>query len=81
MDEKFRFEYVVAGYIFDLALSKRKVLIEFDGLYHEDATIKNSDRKKSKEAEKEGWRVVRIKTPSNEIINPKVLFRLLASFT
>ena len=66
------FEYRVGEYIFDLALPKQKLLVEFDSPYHRYESQKRKDRKKDKRAKRAGWRVHRIEVPLG-IIDPKCL--------
>ena len=78
--EHCRFEHPVGSYVFDLALLARKVLVEFDAAHHNNGKQQVEDQKKTSAATRRGWTVTRIRTPANEVINPSVLFKLLASF-
>lgn len=54
-----QFEYELEGYVFDLALTSDKILVEFDGPYHLGPRQLVRDRKKEKIAKKHGFRLVR----------------------
>lgn len=59
-----QFEYVIENSIYDLALIDKKILIEFDGPYHEWI----NDEVKNELAELYQWKLIRIETIANEII-------------
>jgi very-short-patch-repair endonuclease len=59
-----QFEYVIEKSIYDLALIDMKILIEFDGPYHQWL----NDELKNKLAESYGWKLVRIQTLANQEI-------------
>jgi len=65
-----KFELPVGKYVFDLALKidDRRILIEFDGAYHFDATIKQLDAKKERSAIRKGWEVHRVVQPKTNQI-------------
>lgn len=56
----YTFEYPLGSFIFDLALPDKKLLIEFDGVYHESSAIKAKDKLKSNFAVGQGWTVCRV---------------------
>ena len=60
-----QFEYAIENSIFDLAIIDKKILIEFDGPYHQWL---ESDSIKTKLAKDYGWELIRIETLANEII-------------
>lgn len=57
-----KFEYPLTPFIFDLALkfNGKKVLIEFDGRYHDSGPQENRDKQKNKVAKANGWLLLRI---------------------
>jgi len=57
-----QFEFVIENSIYDLALIDKKILIEFDGPYHQWL---DSDTQKSILAKSNGWNIVRIITEAN----------------
>lgn len=71
-----QFEYVIEKSIYDLALIDMKILIEFDGPYHQWL----DDELKTKLAELYEWKLIRIKTEANQEIpfdKIKYLFEVL----
>jgi very-short-patch-repair endonuclease len=79
--ETFEFEYVLPGgnYIYDLALLDKKIFVEFDSPYHKEAKSKERDIKKDIYAEKFGWKVIRIKTKFNTVIDKNVVNYIYAT--
>lgn len=77
--EEYQFEFALpeTRHIFDLALVARKVLVEFDGAYHASPQQAAADVEKTAVAEEAGWRVVRIATPVNQVIEASVLYPVL----
>jgi len=61
------------GSIFDLALLDRKMLIEFDGPYHDDGRQQDADAEKDGKAQSLGWAVKRVAVLQNAVIEPGVL--------
>ena len=61
------FEYRVGNVIFDLALTERKILVEFDGPYHRDRTQLVRDGEKDEVGRLHGWVVVRVTTDAGHI--------------
>lgn len=59
-----QFEYVIERSIYDLALIDMKILIEFDGPYHQWL----DDELKTKLAESYGWKLIRIQTEASQEI-------------
>lgn len=76
LGESFEFEFNISPYIFDLCLIDKKILIEFDGVYHSGKQL-NIDEAKQKLAEDKGWKVIRFRVPVNSIINPELLYSIL----
>jgi len=70
------FESIVGNYIFDLLLFDKKILIEFDGPYH-NGKQKVTDSKKTEEAENLGWKVFRIITNPNQIIPVESVMKII----
>jgi very-short-patch-repair endonuclease len=70
------FEYKLGRYVFDLALLDTKVLVEFDGPYHEGANQKKTDEKKEKAAERAGFAIVRRQVLPATVIDPRTITRL-----
>lgn len=61
------FEYRIGDVIFDLALTDRKLLVEFDGPYHRDRTQLVHDGAKDDVARLQGWCVLRVTTDTGDI--------------
>lgn len=61
--EPHEFEYPLPGtpLLFDLALLERKTLVEFDGPEHSGPKAAARDQSKDRQAEKHGWKVIRIR--------------------
>ena len=70
---KHTFEFPIQGTrcIYDLALPKFKILIEFDSKYHENEGIQKEDRLKEKIAVKHGYVLGRVKTGFNCVIGTR----------
>lgn len=79
LGEAYDFEHPLAGtsHIFDLALPDRKLLVEFDSKYHDSNFQRRRDKKKEAAATSHGWKIRRIRTPVNEVIDPSVLHPIL----
>lgn len=75
-NQSFEFEYVIGNYVFDLALPDKKILIEFDGIYHSSANQVQIDSKKDNIAISEGWRVIRAYTTSGKEIEIEAIRNL-----
>ena len=72
--QPFEIEYPVGEYVFDVALTHVKVLIEFDEPHHESSKQRDSDKQKHKAARAHGWRLKRIKhVEPSAIIPPRPL--------
>ena len=69
----YQFEYVIEKFIYDLALIDLKILIEFDGPYHEWLDDNNKDIL----ALSYNWKIIRIKTEPNTEIEIDKLVRIL----
>jgi very-short-patch-repair endonuclease len=76
LGENFEFEYSIPPYVFDLCLLDRKLFIEFDGAYHSGKQLL-IDAAKQKIAEKNGWKILRIKVSTNTIVDPEFLYKIL----
>lgn len=76
--EVYEFEYSIDGYVFDLILKSRKMLIEFDGIYHSGLDQKKVDTIKNSLALSRGYKIERIKVTNNSIIDPTVLHNFIA---
>jgi very-short-patch-repair endonuclease len=77
LDESYEFEFPVGHHIFDLALFAHKVLVEFDGTYHNDVNQRKADAKKTAYAKKRGWIVVRVATPPSTVIEASTVHTVL----
>lgn len=77
MEEVHEFEYSLKNAVYDLALIDRKILIEFDAKYHEGSKQAKRDREKDIMANKHGWDIIRISTPSNAVIDPELLYEIV----
>lgn len=63
------FEFLLEGFVFDLCLSKDKMLIEFDGNYHRDDYAQAEvDRQKDFVAMRNGFTIVRIPVDAGVVI-------------
>ena len=69
----FEFEYLLNTYVYDLAILKNKILIEFDGADHKylDETKKNLC------AQKYGFRLFRVKVKAGEVIPVESIYSIL----
>jgi very-short-patch-repair endonuclease len=76
---EFEFEYPLGKYIYDLALKDKMIFVEFDSIYHDAQFQKESDLEKQKQAEVNGWRLIRIRTAPNEIMSFKLIEHLFVS--
>ena len=61
------FEFPLGNYVFDLCLTSRKLLIEFDGPYHRTDMMRTLDAAKDAYATCCGFHVARVLTPINEV--------------
>jgi very-short-patch-repair endonuclease len=62
--------------VFDLALLDRKILVEFDGAYHDTRTQSKEDLRKDRVAQRRGWNVVRLRD-SGKKISSRILQKIL----
>lgn len=77
MEVSYLFEYPLEGRIFDLALLDKKILVEFDGLYHKSEEQVEIDQLKNKIASEQGWVIERIETEDAQIIPPNCIKHLI----
>jgi len=70
---EYEFEYELGGYVFDLALLDRGVLVEFDGPYHEGGAQAEVDEAKDEAAEAAGFIVVRRPVQPAVVISPTTI--------
>ena len=77
-NEPYQCEFRVGEFIFDLALIRRKVLVEFDGVEHSHGLRVENDAKKDAFAQSEGWTVVRIPVDANTVIEASSLYGILS---
>lgn len=70
---KFEFEFRLGKFLYDLALHDTRVLVEFDGYYHQDARQQHTDRLKEKAAQQAGYSVVRRTVVTAAVIDPVAL--------
>lgn len=66
-----RFEHAIGDHVFDLLLEDERILVEFDGPYHDDGLQREVDRKKMAAAEAAGYVVLRRRVPANHVIAAK----------
>jgi very-short-patch-repair endonuclease len=71
--EPFQFEYPIDDAIFDLALTRRKMLVEFDSDYHESSSQQERDLEKDETARTNGWTLERVRVARNMPIHPSVI--------
>lgn len=76
---RFKFEFEIGEYIFDLALLEKKVLVEFDGPEHRKPSGEALDAVRDEAAVQAGWRVARVPVPKRSVILPSVLYDILAA--
>lgn len=62
-----------ATFVYDLALLEEKIVVEFDGPYHEVSAQREEDRLKDVFAQEHGWQVIRRLTPQNVVIEVEVI--------
>ncbi len=67
------FEYELEGFVFDLALLDTKVLVEFDGPYHERKAQQQQDAVKEEAATRNGFWLVRRRVLPAVVIGPATL--------
>ncbi len=72
----FEFPFPRTRYIFDLALTDLKVLIEFDGVSHNDPRQVTVDNRRDLLVEKRGWRVVRL-PDHGKVLPPRSIKNLI----
>lgn len=72
----FEFSLPRTRYIFDLALTDLKVLIEFDGSDHKDPRQVRVDNRRDRLAKKRGWRVARL-LDAGGVLSPRSLSRVI----
>jgi very-short-patch-repair endonuclease len=58
---KFRRQHPVEGYIADFACIDAKLIVEIDGLSHEDHAQRAYDKTRTQRLDAAGWRVLRIR--------------------
>ena len=71
--ELHEFECEFGGFLYDLFLPHRRVVVEFDGTYHTGPKQKRIDHIKDLVAKLFGYNVIRIKTEGNGVIPSSVL--------
>jgi len=75
--EPHEFEFVLGSNIHDLALTERKVIVEFDGHNHNLAEQSEEDMRRDTDVLSMGWDVHRVSVPMNQQIEPSVLYGIL----
>lgn len=76
---EYEFEYLLDNkYIFDLVIEKWRLLIEFDGTYHQEKNQSDVDKCKTKCAESNGYTLIRIQTKDNIVIPASSLYDTIA---
>ena len=80
--ESYTFEFPVkvdecTYYVFDLALHNRKLLVEFDGKYHQWSEQRRKDTQKEHIAQEQGWEILRMLVSDNHPIPIKVIKDIL----
>lgn len=70
------FEFELGGYVFDLALLDTKVLVEFDGPYHEKGNQPQVDENKDQVAQEAGFLIVRREVLPAAVIGPGTIAHL-----
>jgi len=71
------FEFPLDNYVFDLALVDKKILVEFDGPYHNSRQQQNLDEEKNQIAKEHGWKIFRIPLLSEKILPEKLSGRFV----
>ncbi len=72
-NEAYEFEYRINQYIYDLVLTKKKIIIEFDGPDHKVESVKENDKNKEFFAINKGYRYIRIPVIPNSLIPATIL--------
>ena len=67
------FEYELGGYVFDLALLDVRVLVEFDGPYHDASDQLQVDARKEEVARAHGFLLVRRSVQAAVVLNPNTI--------
>lgn len=67
------FEFKLGRFVFDLALFDERVLVEFDGPYHQSAEQQEIDAKKDRLARRHGFRVERRRVRRAVVIDPETI--------
>jgi len=70
---EFSFEYGLGDFVFDLALLDCRVLVEFDGPYHQGGVQAVLDEKKAAAAGAAGFVLVRREVEPMVVISPKTI--------
>ncbi len=65
---QFEYEMPLGKYYIDFAIPDRKIAIEIDGLQHNKPERKKTDKIKDDLLIQSGWKVFRIKWPSDNIV-------------
>jgi very-short-patch-repair endonuclease len=76
---KFRREHPILGYFADFACIEAKLVIELDGLSHDEETSALRDEHREREIEAAGWQVIRFRNPDVFKEMPRVLTAILAA--
>lgn len=79
MNKLYEFEFCfdnMQDFIYDLALFTEKLIIEFDSNYHNWSKQQIVDKQKEEFAQSQGWKVIRIATDSNCVIEPDCIAHL-----
>lgn len=71
------FEFEIKPFIYDLALTRNKVLVEFDGPEHSVAPVLKRDAERDAWAAQMGWRVVRVAVKSNSQVTVSDLVKVI----
>jgi len=73
-DRDYEFEFELCGYVFDLALHDAKVLVEFDGPYHDaDNWQRERDKAKDRVAKDAGFVIVRRTVEPMAVVHPSAI--------
>lgn len=67
------FEFKLGRFIFDLALLDEKVLVEFDGPYHQSVEQRALDARKDRVAKRHGFRLERRRVQRSVVIAPATI--------
>lgn len=70
------FEFRLGSYVYDLCILDKNMLVEFDGSYHSNHKQRESDKVKDKFGTDNGYKIARVKVPTNAVIPGNLLYSM-----